>query len=52
MIKGSMDNKTAIFVAAVIIGFLALDYFYVKWNAPVFIEQKLALLIEYMAVWR
>jgi len=47
-----MTNTIALWLAALILGFLALDHFYLDWNAPVFLGRKLLDLIEWMAFWR
>ncbi len=47
-----MTNTIALWLAVLILGFLALDYFYLDWNVVVFLGRKLLDLIEWMAFWR
>ena len=47
-----MTNIIAIWLAAVILGFLALDYFVLDWNAPVYLGAKFLDLLRYVAFWR
>ncbi len=47
-----MTNTIALWLAALILGFLALDYFVLDWDVPVFLGRKLLDLIEWMAFWR
>jgi hypothetical protein len=47
-----MTNKISIWLALVILGFLALDYFYLDLNTPLFLGRKLLAMIEYIAFWR
>jgi len=47
-----MDNKTALFLAAVIAGVFLVDQFYLGWDLHMIIAHRLAELIEKMAVWR
>ena len=47
-----MNNVTAFALGALILGFFALDQFYLGWDAHIFIGRKLLLLIERLAVWR
>jgi len=47
-----MTNTISIWLAFAILGFFALDYFYLDLNAPVYLGRKLLELIEYLAFWR
>ncbi len=47
-----MNNQTALGLGLIIIAFFSLDYFYLDWNAPVFIGKKFLVLIDNMAFWR
>ncbi len=47
-----MTNTIALWLAALILGFLALDHFVLDWNVPLFLGRKLLDLIEWMAFWR
>lgn len=47
-----MNNKTALAIGMIILAFFAIDHLYLEWNAPLVIGQKLAELIEKMAIWR
>ena len=47
-----MTNMISFWLAALIIGFLALDYFYLGLDAPIYLARKLTELIEYIAFWR
>ncbi len=47
-----MTNTIAFWLAAAILGFLALDYFVLDLQAPVYLGRKLLELIEYIAFWR
>jgi hypothetical protein len=48
----SMTNTISIWLAILIIGFFAVDYFFLGWDTPVFLGRKLGDLIEWMAFWR
>jgi len=50
--RHTMDNKTALFLAAVIIGVLAADHLYFHWGLPLILTEKFAQLIEWTAFWR
>lgn len=47
-----MTNMISFWLVALILGFVALDYFYLGLDAPLFLARKLADLIEYIAFWR
>lgn len=47
-----MDNKTALVLAIVILAVFAADHFYFEWGLLVFLGQKLAGLINWLAIWR
>ncbi|WP_296424342.1 hypothetical protein [Yoonia sp.] len=47
-----MTNAIALFLAALIIGFLALDHYVLAWGAPEFLMRRLIELIDYIAFWR
>lgn len=47
-----MDNRTAFFLALVIVGFFVADHFYFEWGLPVILGKLLANLSEWMAFWR
>ena len=47
-----MDNKTALFLAFLILAFLLVDYLFLNWGVPLFIGLKFAALIDWMAFWR
>ncbi len=47
-----MTNTISIWVAALILGLLAADYFYLGWDISVFLGRKMLELIEYLAFWR
>ncbi|MDJ0824523.1 MAG: hypothetical protein QNJ16_03355 [Rhodobacter sp.] len=47
-----MTNTLALWLAALILGFLALDYFVLGWDVVIFLGRKLMELIEYIAFWR
>jgi hypothetical protein len=47
-----MDNKTALFLAFLILAFLLVDYLFLNWGVPLFIGLKLSALIDWMAFWR
>lgn len=47
-----MNNIIAFWLAALILGFLALDYFVLDLNVPIFLGRKLLELLEYIAFWR
>lgn len=47
-----MNNRWAVWIALLIIGIFALDYFYLAWNLPVFIGTQLWRILDWMAVWR
>ena len=47
-----MTNTIAIWLAVLVLGFLALDHFYLNWNVPVFLGRELLEFIEYLAFWR
>jgi len=47
-----MDNKTAFFLALIIVGLLALDHFVLRWGVAFFLFDKIAGLIDQLAFWR
>ena len=47
-----MTNKIALALALFILAAFALDYLVLGGTLPVFLGQKLADLIEYVAFWR
>jgi len=47
-----MNNIIALWLAALILGFLALDYFVLGFDVPIFLGRKLLELLEYIAFWR
>jgi len=47
-----MDNKTALFLALLVIFGLALDQVFQNGVARIFLAGKLVGLIDYMAFWR
>jgi len=47
-----MDNKSALFLAVLILGFLLVDRLFLHWDVPFFIFGKLTNLIDYLAFWR
>lgn len=47
-----MTNQIALWLGALILIGLGVDYFYFDWANLVFLTRKLADLIEWMAFWR
>jgi len=47
-----MTTRLAFIIAALIIGFFALDHYVLHLNAGLFLGKKGLELIEYMAFWR
>ncbi|MDJ0627241.1 MAG: hypothetical protein QNJ44_03185 [Rhodobacter sp.] len=47
-----MTNTLALWLAALILGFLALDYFLLGLDVPLFVARRLMELIEWLAFWR
>jgi hypothetical protein len=47
-----MTNAIALFLAALILGFLALDHFVLGWGVPAFVMRQLIDLIDALAFWR
>lgn len=47
-----MTNKFALIFGAMLVALFALDYLVFGWGLPVFLGQKLAETIEWMAFWR
>ncbi|MCG6901777.1 MAG: hypothetical protein LJE68_03765 [Rhodobacter sp.] len=47
-----MTNIISIWLAAIILGFLALDILVLGWDVPLFLARKLMAFIEYLAFWR
>ena len=47
-----MTNAVAFWLAALIVGFLALDLFVLGWEVPLFLGRKFLALLEYIAFWR
>ena len=47
-----MNNQWAIGTGLLILGFFALDHFYLEWNTPQFIMVQLIRIIDWLAVWR
>ncbi|MBE0413320.1 hypothetical protein [Yoonia sp.] len=47
-----MTNTIAFFLAAVIIGLFALDYFILAWGLPILVMQRLITLIDAISFWR
>jgi hypothetical protein len=50
--EANMNNQTALVLGLIIIGFFVVDYFYLEWDAPIFIGKKFLVLIDKMAFWR
>ncbi|WP_439155218.1 hypothetical protein [Yoonia sp.] len=47
-----MTNAIALFLAVLILGFLALDHFVLNWDVPTFAMRRLIDLVDYVAFWR
>ncbi|KPU84583.1 glyceraldehyde-3-phosphate dehydrogenase [Marinosulfonomonas sp. PRT-SC04] len=47
-----MTNKLAIIFGLIIIAIFVADHFLLHWGLPVMLGKKLALLTEYIAIWR
>ncbi len=47
-----MNNQSALGTALLIIGFFALDHFYLEWQAPQFLLVQLIRIIDWLAFWR
>ena len=47
-----MNNQWAIGTGLLILGFFALDHFYLEWNMPQFLMVQLIRIIDWLAVWR
>ena len=47
-----MDNKTALFVAILVVGFLLADHFWLEWGALTLAGKWLADTTDWMAFWR
>lgn len=47
-----MDNKTALILGVLVVGFFAADLLYLGWDTHLFIGRKLVVLIDRMAFWR
>jgi len=47
-----MTNTISIWLAVLILGFFALDYFLLDLNAPIFLARKFLQFMEYIAFWR
>ena len=47
-----MDNKTALFLAIVIVGVFLADHFYFHWELAIFIYHQLTRFTDWMAFWR
>jgi len=50
--EASMNNQTALVLGILVVGFFAVDFFYLGWDAPIFLGKKFLALIEEMAFWR
>lgn len=47
-----MTNPIAIFLAAAVLAFFAVDHFVMEWDMTVFLGKKFLDLIEYLKFWR
>lgn len=47
-----MDNKTAFFLALLILALFAADFFYFEWGLPLVFGKLVASLSEWLAFWR
>lgn len=47
-----MNNQWAVGIGLLVLGFFALDHFYLEWNMPQFIMIQLIRIIDWMAIWR
>ena len=47
-----MTNTLALWLVALIAGFLALDAYVLRWDVPVLAMRALTDLIRWLAVWR
>lgn len=47
----SMDNRTAFWLALIIVCIFAADHFYFHWGLAVFIGQQIARVSEWLAFW-
>jgi len=47
-----MDNRTALALALLIVGFLVADRLYLGWEVPQFAAAQMVRLIDWMAFWR
>jgi len=47
-----MDNRTALILGLLILGFFALDRFYLGWESHIFLGQEFLKLTDKMAFWR
>ncbi len=47
-----MTNQIAIFLGALILIGLGVDYYYFDWSNTIFLARKLVDFIEWLAFWR
>ena len=47
-----MNNQVALFLGALILIGLGVDYMYYDWSGSIFLARTLADLIEWLAFWR
>lgn len=47
-----MTNQIAIALAALILGLLLLDHFWLHWGIPLYLGKQFADLVEYLSFWR
>ena len=47
-----MTNTIAFWLAMLILGLLALDFFVFEWGSVLFLGRKFLGLVEYVAFWR
>ena len=47
-----MDNRTALFLAILIVGFLVADYVWLEWDVLNSAARLLVRLMDWLAFWR
>ena len=47
-----LDNRTAFWIAVLIIALLIADHFYLHWQLPTVVGRMVADLSEWLAFWR
>lgn len=47
-----MDNRTALILGVLVVGFFAADLMFLDWNAHLFVGKKFVVLVDKMAFWR